>query len=325
MIVVEKWRELTLPVAEAGNVLYADERYSGHLSAASGMVIVGTQLYVVADDELHLGLFSLLDKEPGQCLKVFAGELPSKKKARKKHKPDLETLTLLPAMPDFPEGALLALGSGSKPNRQRAILLPLDKNGHPEENIITLDLSPLYTELREYFPDLNIEGALISHHRLVLMQRGNQAQPQSALIYCPLDLFMQLVNGHAVNFSGRLTVKLYSLPKVEGVPLCFTDGALLANGDILFSAVAEGTDDSYNDGVCVGAALGIISADGSLACCELLQHPHKVEGVAIASNSKGLQVLLVTDADDAAIPAALLAVINADVLFTASSFFAPTR
>ena len=46
-----------------------------------------------------------------------------------------------------------------------------------------------------------------------------------------------------------------------------------------FSAVAESTDNSYQDGACVGSAIGIVAPDGQLRHLHLLDSP-KVEGLA---------------------------------------------
>lgn len=83
-----------------------------HLSAASGLVRLGQRLYVVADDELHLGIFkdsTVTGQAPskGKLLRLLEGDLPNKMEKRKKAKPDLETLALLPALPGFDTGALL--------------------------------------------------------------------------------------------------------------------------------------------------------------------------------------------------------------------------
>ena len=78
-----------------------------HLSAASGLVRVRQRLYVVADDELHLGQFDdcsspTPNAAPGTLLRLLDGELPAGKKQRKAAKPDLESLALLPPLPGCP-------------------------------------------------------------------------------------------------------------------------------------------------------------------------------------------------------------------------------
>lgn len=154
----ELLRELQLPQA--------------HLSAASALVRVAERLFVVADDELHLGLFDLGDPAPGRLVRLFEGSLPAEKKARKAAKPDLEALALLPAMADFAQGALLALGSGSTPDRQRGVLLGLTEQAAPR----LIDLAPLYRPLHAQFADLNIEGGFLLGDEFLLLQRGNQGR-----------------------------------------------------------------------------------------------------------------------------------------------------
>ena len=105
-------------------------RGQAYLSAASGLVRVPGWLYVVADDEHHLGMIEERhstrgDDAPATLLRLFDGDLPDGKGERKKAKPDLETLAALPAMPGCPFGALLALGSGSRPTRRRSGRRPL--------------------------------------------------------------------------------------------------------------------------------------------------------------------------------------------------------
>ena len=62
-------------------------------------------------------------------------------------------------------------------------------------------------------------------------------------------------------------------------PLCFTDGATLPAGGFVFTAVAEATEDSYADGECVGAAIGIIDAKDRLRALWQLEPALKVEGI----------------------------------------------
>lgn len=95
MLAARHLRDLTLCTrSRAGHPL--------HLSAASGLVCVGRQVYVVADDELHPGRFSRGGNAVGELLPPFA---------------------------DFRHGALLALGSDSGPNRCSGALLALNEAG----------------------------------------------------------------------------------------------------------------------------------------------------------------------------------------------------
>ncbi len=95
-----------------------------------------------------------------------------------------------------------------------------------------------------------------------------------------------------------------ALPVIDGIPCAFTDGLCLPNGNILFSAVAEATDDSYNDGACLGAIIGEVSLQGDVLRYQRVSGTCKIEGIALAQDMQRLYA--VTDADDPAVAAQLL-------------------
>ena len=305
MIDVVKIRELTLEQASSAG-------RQPFLSAASGLVCIGGQAYVVADDELHLGQFNLDTAEPGQLLRLFEGELPGDKRERKALKPDFEVLIWLPPQADatqfnYPYGALLALGSGSKPNRCSGVLLSVNAQGAINGEPQRLPLQNLYAALAVHVDDLNIEGAVVSGDTLFLMQRGSKGSRCNALLSLPLAELRTLLRdpAHEIHIA-RHNIQSFELGEIEGVPYSFTDGAALPNGDFLYTAVAENTDDSYRDGACLGAVIGVASLDGTVKWQQPLAQPHKVEGVSVRVEGESLQVLLVTDADDPSVPALLL-------------------
>ena len=269
------------------------------LAAASGLVSVGDYLYVVADDENQLGIFSRSSATAGRLLRLLDGDLPDEPKERKAHKPDFEVLTVLPAFGPYPYGALLALGSGSKKRRCRGIVLGLAADGAINTLPLIIDLKPLYDELAQQFADLNIEGAFVNQD-LNLLQRGNKAvNNQNAHIRLDLaKTLTAITQQQSLGADLLLTVTPKVLSDVEGVPLCFTDGVALPNGSWLFSAAAEATDNSYADGAFVAAALGVMNAQGELVYLTILDNRYKIEGVAAHVEGNNLHLLLVTDADD---------------------------
>jgi hypothetical protein len=297
MITLTKIRELNLPEVAGGPV---------HLSAASGLVCLHSFIYVVADDELHLGVFGKADREPGHLIRLFDGALSDSKPDRKKQKPDLEALTLLPAYGEYRHGALLALGSGSKLNRRMGALLRLDARGAVHGVPRVVDLSPIFAALDDEFAAVNIEGAVVSGDELRLFQRGNKRHTESAIIRFKLSALLDaLISGQSGAINPH-AINPFDLGQVEGIPLHFTDAAALPDGDMVFTAIAEDTDDSYNDGPCVGAAVGVAGDDGTLRRLHRLDRPYKVEGVDARVDGDAVRLLVVTDADDAAIPASLL-------------------
>lgn len=297
---LEKLRELHL---QAGST---PER-PAFLSAASGLVCVAQHLYVVADDELHLGQFSLHDHSPGELLRLFPGELPERTKKRKKHKPDLEILTLLPAFAGYPHGALLALGSGSGKHRYRGALLVLNRHGRISSEPHSIDASPLFSKLANEFDDLNLEGAWVYGETLHLLQRGNKGNSGNAVIQLPLDKML-----HALSHDNELpaimpeAIHAMQLGDSSGVPLCFSDASVLPDGRWVFSAIAEDTENSYADGPCVGAAIGMADMNQRVIWLRHIDPVYKIEGIAARQQQHALELLLVTDADDPEIAASLL-------------------
>lgn len=275
-----------------------------HLSAASGLVRVGEFLYIVADDENHLGVFPAAGDAPGDLARMFPGELPDAPEARKAAKHDLEALVLLPSIAGYPAGALLALGSGSRPNRRTGALLALDTRGAVVGDARLIDLSGVMAALHQRLGKVNIEGAVVLGDRLVLLQRGNHPHGRNALAGVSLAAVLQPAES-AADGDWPMDIRDVDLGTIDGIPLCFTDGAALPDGSVVFTAVAEDATDSYEDGPCVGAAIGVLSADGHVCFLERLDPPHKIEGVEARVDGGILRLLLVTDADDAGIPAAL--------------------
>jgi hypothetical protein len=282
-----------------------DDPGISHLSAASGLGRIGQRLYVVADDEHALGVFDLSDNRPGTLFPIFEGKLPLHHRARKAAKPDLESLVVLPSLPWIPNGALLALGSGSLPNRQRGVCVPLDAQGGPVGPARHIDLSGWFEPLHLNFPDLNIEGAFIDGADFCLLQRGNSHSPVNACLrFARHEVETWLQSGGPV--PSLASARHFDLGLVNGVPLCFTDGAALPDGSWVFSAAAEATDDSVADGSCHGSVVGWVGATGQIQMLQPLSLRCKVEGIAATLDNGVLKLLLVTDADDRGTPALLL-------------------
>lgn len=305
-------------------------RGQAYLSAASGLVRQRQHLYVVADDELHLGIFeevagsdvhgvadvSTVDLQPrsaaaplqGTSLRLLEGDLPPSKSQLKKAKPDFETLALLPAMPGCPAGALLVMGSGSRPNREVGVLVALNGQGEPNGRTARVNLASLYAPLRRRFPDLNVEGAFVTSGELLLLQRGNTRDPRSACIRYEWNLIAPWLAGLQEHPPGAKSVQHLSLGSVDGVPLSLTDGTALQGGSWMFCAVAERTANSVQDGPCVGAVIGTVAASGQVCHIYPLQGAPKVEGIAVRAVGDDWLVTMVTDPDDRAIASQLLQV-----------------
>ncbi|HVE52723.1 MAG TPA: hypothetical protein VNB23_05015, partial [Ramlibacter sp.] len=152
------------------------------------------------------------------------------------------------------------------------------------------------------FGDLNIEGAFVAADGLHLLQRANAGARRNACIRYDLREFTAWLAGAAA--PSPQAVADHDLGCAGDVPFGFTDGAALADGGWVFSAVAEATRDSYADGECAGSLVGRVSPQGELLELQPLAGAPKVEGIAVAGPRR---MLLVTDADDPARPSQLLA------------------
>ncbi len=297
MITLTKIRELDIAASPGAGPTF--------LSAASGLVRTGDFLYVVADDERHLAVFPAANNGPGRVIPLFEGELPASRIERKALKPDLETLTLLPPSEDFPAGAILALGSGSTRIRRKAALIGVHAQSAVQGLPEILDLSPVFDPLDAVFRKLNIEGAAVVGDEMRLFQRGNGRDSENAIIRFALAAFIDTLRGDGQSAIQPLAIQKIDLGRIDGIPLSFTDAATLPNESMVFSAVAEDTDDTYNDGPCAGAGIGLLDRDGQLLRLLRFDAPYKVEGVDARVDGEAIRLLLVTDADDPAIPAVL--------------------
>lgn len=276
---------------------------SGHafLSAASGMAVQGDLLCAVADDEHCLAMFALGTAEPGKLVRLIDDDLPKSAAQRKKVKPDFEILLALPGanlpganLPRAGGNRLLALGSGSTPQRMRGAIIDLpandSKDGKPRVRLI--DLQPLFASIAPLVSEVNLEGAVLNGDQLLLFNRGNMQFPASHILAIPLAA---VLDGGPMVASVCAALKL---PMVSGVPLTVTDACRLNNGHILLCAVAEATADSYADGALMGAAIVELDAQFNLLAVEPLEPPLKVEGIATRLTDEGVHLLCVTDADD---------------------------
>lgn len=275
----------------------------GFVSSASGLVHVGRYFHVVSDDELYLASFSVGSEQPGQLLRLLPGDLPEAPAARKKTKPDFEALLVLPPDARNPHGTLLALGSGSRSNRRRGVVVSLDADGRVFASN-PVDLAPLFTPLDAKFKETNIEGAAIVGDELLLFQRGNAGAGTNAIVAYPLATTLRFLADPSVELPAP-DIRIVDLGAVKNVPLGFTDAAALPDGRIVFSAAAEDSANAYDDGSLAGAVIGLVDRTGAILSKQPLSPMVKVEGVAARLKGGSISLNFVTDADDPSTPASL--------------------
>ncbi|HYH62722.1 MAG TPA: hypothetical protein VD766_12715 [Solirubrobacterales bacterium] len=291
-------RELDLAEATA-------EGRDAHMGAASGVVRRGDFVYVIADDELDLGVFRLASEEPGDVRPVLPGELPSDESERKGAKPDLEALTALPPFEDTPYGGLFGLGSGSdsEGGRDRGFFWAFAADGSLEGEPTVIDLSPLYGLLREKLGDLNVEGAAVLHDELWLFHRGNEGAAGNVVAEIALsDLAGSLTGDHDIDVEELKELRRYDLGEMDGVALCFSDATAISDDLVCFTASAEGEE----DGDIRGSVVGTISVSGEVHRLRTIDRKWKVEGVHAAVDTGVVDFVFVCDQDDEAVASPLL-------------------
>ena len=283
------------------------------VSAASGIVRVGPWLHIVSDDSLWLSSFPLEGLGPGQLTRLLPGELPREPVARKARKPDLEALCLVEGSAGAPHGALLALPSGSSPERLRGAWVPLREDGLLAGPAHPVDLGPLYARLAREVGPLNVEGAAWTGGRLRLLNRGNQ--PGGADAVMDVDggeLLAALAADVPPPPTAVRSVRRWKLGRLGGVPLTFSDAAPLPDGRLVFTASAEDTTNAIADGAVKGSAVGLLSAEGEPLWLRAVDARVKLEGVTPRAEADGrLRLWLVSDADDPRVIASLFELVLA--------------
>ena len=275
------------------------------LCAGSGIVRRGDFAYVIGDDELFLAVFPLSAADrPGSLRRALAGELPLDHGARSGAKPDLEALTVLPPFGGHPYGALLGLGSGSGPGRDRGFVWALNSDGSLRDEAREVDLAPLYERLSEHIEELNIEGASVLGDRLWLLQRGSGREQEAAGIVAELSLDQvmdSLQRDLRIDPEELAALRAYDLGTLDGVPLTFSDATPVAQELLVFTASAEADDHSIR-----GSVVGTLDRGGEVQRLRTIDRRYKVEGVHATIDTGVMDFLFVCDQDDPEQPSPLL-------------------
>lgn len=279
------------------------------ISAASGLIGVGSSLWAVSDDRPELVRISGLDG----CASVHPALPPRATKY------DLEAITAFPAAGarDAARGAsLVAFGSGSKADRAAGILQDVDAAGSPVGAPRPIDFAPLYSALSAAVPmGLNLEGAALrdgrTGHELVLLHRGKLDGDANTVFVVDADAVIRAArSGAAVPASALRSSHTVELGRLNGERLAFSDAHALADGRIAFVASAE-SGGALGNGKIVGSAVGVLDETLTHATLRPLAGPaRKVEGIEHARvldpAAPADRFVAVTDADDDAAASELL-------------------
>lgn len=236
------------------------EDLPAHVRAASSIRRQGHRLVILQDD---VSALAVLDPATGSTQPILLPAGPNgarvfdDERGNKKFKLDLEACIVLP------DGRLVALGSGSSPQREKIVIVAAEKGALAQQ----LSGSDLYDSLRIHADQrgarLNIEGAVVQGHWLRLLQRGNGKrglEPWNAILDVSLEKFVGWLDGRNPFPPVRRIFEIH-LGEVAGVPFGFTDAAVTVDGRVAFLACAEDTEDALSDGPVLGCRFGWLAAD----------------------------------------------------------------
>lgn len=290
-----------------------------HVRAASSLARIGSYLVVIQDDA---NFVALIDPEKMSVrplpLPAGAGGLRQfdDRRGNKHFKLDLEACCAVRS--DEAGELLVAFGSGTKPNRERVLIVQHPLGEEPEISIY--EAAEFYAELRRERKfsgsELNIEGAIFRGGKISLINRnngaaGNELSPVNAICRIRWDELYRYLQ-HPLRFEpprpGRIVQ--YELGTLGGVSLGLTDAALVAeNSTVIFSAAAEASPDAVRDGFVAGSVIGVFDDATAprwtpLADSDGTLFAGKVEGLQTIPGDAG-KIFAVLDADDPAQPSEL--------------------
>lgn len=263
------------------------------MSAASGLVLHRQYYFVVADDELTLYKYALKTNQFIEAIALFGGELPSDYKARKKSKPDFESLVYLSSF-----DGLLVLPSGSTLNRTVGVLVQ-------GSQVTEIYLEALFHSLSEKITDLNIEGVAVCNNLFKLFHRGNGKDQKNYVINLNLKTVLEEIESERrLSAKSLESFNAIEIGQLRGHNLGITDVAIENTDRLWFVAAVETGESTYEDGGYLGAVLGCMNAEGQVVFQAELDSPAKPEGLALDLEIR--KFYLVTDSDDRTLPALFL-------------------
>src|ERR1700733_11677587 len=146
--------------------------------SGSGIEFYDDNIYLVGGESRDLLLMNKKWSKP-TLINLFDG---TEKKTAKTATSELETMTILSIEKKI---HLLIVGSGSSDKKTKAVLLNLKTKAKT-----WIDLSVFYNRIKATgIPELNIEGIAEVYDYLVLVNRGNVANPANHLIITKPDFW----------------------------------------------------------------------------------------------------------------------------------------
>ncbi|MCO6146755.1 hypothetical protein [Flavobacterium sp. NRK1] len=252
------------------------------IGSASGLLLNGTNLYIISDNSHVFYEYSLIDKKTTPIAIAPENYKGPVENILKEDKPDFEALT---AMGD----ELYLFGSGSTEKRNAILHVDLQsKKVHPP-----IDATFLYLAMQDFGEinpeNFNIEAAVNNGTTWYLFNRGNGPKGQNGVF---------TLDGDINETSFQFVYNEVELPTINGAASSFTD-AVLVNGKLYFLAAAEKSGSTYKDGEVAGTLIGRMDTESmEIEFTEVISLKNKFEGITLyKKNDTTLEFLLCEDTD----------------------------
>jgi hypothetical protein len=275
------------------------------------MELVGQRVYIVGDDSPFLFVLDLASLKLVDQIRLFGSGNAKQGRIPKLLKPDLECLTQLEING---QNHLVALGSGSTPDRNKSYIISLPAGDGKTARIEQRSLEDLYEAIQanhDMLGDdvLNLEAAAATSDKLLLLQRATRGGPNLLLSF-PKPDFVSYLTGSRKNLPDYEVISFY-LPKLSGLDSHFS-GAFVYHNYLFFSASVENTADAILDGEVLGSFVGwidlaalkpgrqLLEANAALVLTEKGEpYKGKIESVVILDSPQAqrFRALAITDND----------------------------
>jgi hypothetical protein len=209
--------------------------------SGSGIEFYDDKIYLVGDDARDLLVMDKKWNKP-ELVNLFE---KTGKKTPKDFKSDLETITVLQV---DKKPHLLILGSGSTEDRNKGLLFNLKNNART-----WIDLSIFYSRLKAAgITSLNIEGIALVYDYLVLVNRGNDANPDNHLIVTKPNFWKQQQDAPIELL--KIDFAQVSKERLGVTGLSYSD----KHEDLFLTIVTENTTKTTEDGAIRKSYLAVI-------------------------------------------------------------------
>ncbi|WP_177764802.1 DUF6929 family protein [Flavobacterium sp. I3-2] len=248
------------------------------LSTVSALTYQNDVISLIADNSNVLYEYNIKDAELTK-ITLSEGEIEN---IAKKDKLDFESMI------DSDKSTYI-FGSGSNPNREKAVYINKDKN-----TVETLNLNYLFDSMKSFAEisenDLNIEGVAYANNEWYFLNRGNGPGNKNIIF---------TVQGNNLVDDFNLFFNEFELPEINKIKTGFSDGIVIKN-KLYFIATAENSDSTYNDGKIEGTLFGCINLKKmKLEYTQIISTENKFEGITLYElKGKNAVFLLGEDEDN---------------------------